>query len=438
MFLSTTLAKKRALRRLPFLALTLAGGCHTHESPPLDSRSDSSGVDTRVMDMTPLTGPTHHMDTALGFLPDEFDPADGITLAEGEVLAMRFNPYLRIGRLKADLELTTRESNGPQDGSSPRVYGDKPLSPWPTPFDFGSIDSLTIPEFSHPDVEDDQAGVLLEMQRRQVVDAEWTIRYLVRKRWSTWSAAVAARELMIELTGELQKIGNLAKKLRNMDELNRVEHRLLKIEMAQYGARTTKIDLRIIEARADLLETMGLPPEAGDLLVPGFPQATIPTFDDLASRLIEHNTTLAVELAAYRLARSSVEHDLARATVETTFERLFQILMARKMTFDLTSKQLDDHRAIVIPLLSDQQNEIRRIAQLGEIDVSILLKTAIRRIDAMQELIDLEAQKTDAAISIEEILGPDSVGFTPPVDNDDNQDDSDTLETGSTVDGAGQ
>ena len=39
MFVSTTLPKKRALRRLPFLALTLVAGCQTHEPPPLDSQS---------------------------------------------------------------------------------------------------------------------------------------------------------------------------------------------------------------------------------------------------------------------------------------------------------------------------------------------------------------------------------------------------------------
>ena len=61
-----------------------------------------------MMDMPSVSGSTHHMETAFGLLPDDLDPADGITLAEGEALAMRFNPDLRIGRLKADFESATR------------------------------------------------------------------------------------------------------------------------------------------------------------------------------------------------------------------------------------------------------------------------------------------------------------------------------------------
>ncbi len=438
MSVSMTLPRKRALWGISILTLTLMIGCQIHESPPLDRQSDNSDAKTRVINLEPVSDSTHRMETAFGLLIDELDLTDGITLAEGEALAMRFNPDLRVDRLKADLELATRESSGLQNESALGLDGDEPLSPWTTPFDFGAIDSLTLPVPSRLDVENDRAGALLERQRRKVVDAEWRIRHVVRKRWSAWSTAMADRELMNELIRELEEIEDLAKKLRNMEELNRVEHRLLKIEVAERKLQITKIDLRIIEARADLLEAMGLPPEAGDVLVPGFPNATIPIIDDLASRLIENNTTLSFEFAIYQLAQSKEERDVARATAVTTFERLFQTLIAEKRALDLTSKQLEDYRATVVPLLSNQRKDIRRITELGEVDVFILLKTAIRRVNARLELVDLQARRTDAAISIGEILGPDSGEFTPPVQNDDNEDDSDTQGTGSTVYGAGQ
>ena len=61
------------------------------------------------------------------------------------------------------------------------------------------------------------------------------------------------------------------------------------------------------------------------------------------------------------------------------------------------------------PLLSGQQKDIKRIAEMGELDDDSS-EDDDRAIDAEQTLLELQTRRMEAIITIREILGPDLDG----------------------------
>jgi hypothetical protein len=59
-------------------------------------------------------------------------------------------------------------------------------------------------------------------------------------------------------------------------------------------------------------------------------------------------------------------------------------------------------------MLAEQSDDLHAIAELGELDIFVLLETLTRTLSAKQRLVDLRVGEIDSAITIARILGPDS------------------------------
>ena len=213
--------------------------------------------------------------------------------------------------------------------------------------------------------------------------------------------------------------------------------------------------LRVIEAEVALLEVLGISSKAMDLLIPAFPETDTPEIADVTARLIEANTELAVHFAEYRtaeetlrleireqfpdisvgsgygtefndkrvmfgvsipipilnanraaIAEASARREVARAAAETTFARLQRNLAGAYAVLDVKRNQRDQYEEHVVPLLVAQNQDIKKIAELGELDMFVLLETVTRTLDAKQRLIELRVGELDAAITVRQILGP--------------------------------
>ena len=68
--------------------------------------------------------------------------------------------------------------------------------------------------------------------------------------------------------------------------------------------------------------------------------------------------------------------------------------------------QRTDYETTIIPLLEEQEKDISRIADLGELDMFVLLETTDRTLKARARLLDLRVAELDAAITIFNLLGP--------------------------------
>jgi outer membrane protein TolC len=282
----------------------------------------------------------------------------------------------------------------------------------------------------------------------------------------------------------LAKISSIADALETAGELNRIQRRLLRIEVADRSMQAVEMDRQVITAKAAVLEVLGLGPDAASLLLPSFPAATSPDVGDLTARLIESNTELAIHFAQYRIAEDSLRleirkqypdivigsgygtefndhrvmfgfsipipilnanrggiaqataaREVARANAETTFARLLLEWDVAHRTSELVQSQRSQYEEIVLPLLDGQASDIARIAELGELDLFVLLETVTRTLDAKRRLIQLHVDELDAATIIRQILGPDSIRHPVPVDEEQDPNHTTTQQTSDAIAG---
>ena len=135
------------------------------------------------------------------------------------------------------------------------------------------------------------------------------------------------------------------------------------------------------------------------------------------------------------IAEAAARREVARASAETTFARLFQGLAAANSALELKQAQRDRYEQQIVPLLADQTNDIERIAALGELDMFILLETITRTLDAKQSLIQLQVAELDAAITVRRILGPDARKDPSPVTDQEEPQQEDTTDADTVVTG---
>ncbi|MFG0243564.1 MAG: TolC family protein [Phycisphaerales bacterium JB054] len=443
-------------------AITIvAGGCQTFSAAPLNLRSFQADLDTRPLAPEPVEAFAARLRESDATIPDRIDFADGLTAAEAEVVALFYNPDLRLARLHAGVALATYENAGLWEDPVFGFDGAEILSP-AAPFEFGFSLQFTLPVSGRLGIERDLAGAEHAAQLRRVADAEWHTRTEVRRRWTRWATAALQLDLHNEVLAQLERIITLTDQLEAAGELRRVDARLFRAELAAQRAAHTDAERQTRQARLDLLAITGLPPAAAINLVPGLP--TLPPESDPASatRMIETNTLLAVRRAEYQAAEHALrlevrkqypditigtgyanEDDdrlllglslpvpslnanragiaealaaraLARGSAETTYEQLLHQLQSARAALDAVRSQQAAYESTLVPMLTAQSADVEHLASLGDVDTLLLLDTVTRQADAKSRLLDLREDERQIEITIAQLLGPD----TPAQDTD--------------------
>ncbi len=447
--------------RVPLPGLGLTGlmlalaGCQSYQPAPLDLADHRNTLDSRANSTEPIARFIEHLAESGTAVPDRFDPTDGISPAEGEVLALFYNPDLRLARLGAGVALATYETAGLWEDPEFGFDGAEILSP-SGPFEYGLTLSLTIPVSGRLGVEKDRAGTAYEAELRRIVDAEWSTRAAVRAAWASWSAASERLRLLQEVIGQVERIAVITDQLEDAGELTRVEARLLRAELVKTRADVSLGRLDETQTRVTLLGLMGLSPDVGVDLLPAIGPAPSVDLNEAVTRLIEANMTLAVRRAEYQVAEETLRleirkqypditigagygsednddrlllgvsipipilnanrggiaeakarREIARASAEITFERLSRELAVARATHEAARDQREAFENDLVPMLDEQSNDVERLAELGEVDTLILLETVTRRFEAKSRLLDLRALEVETAIEISRLLGPD-------------------------------
>ncbi len=444
------------------VALIVLAGCQSYERVPLELADHRAALDARLIATEPISYFVERLSEAGNQVPERFDPNDGLSPAEGEVLALFYNPDLRLARLDAGVALATFDTAGLWDDPQFGFDGEEVLS---GPFNYGLMLSLTIPISGRLGVEKDRAGAAYEAELRRIVDAEWSTRAAVRSAWASWSVASERLLLLREVIGQVERISAITDQLETAGELTRVEARLLRAELVETRADVAEAVLAEARARVELLGLMGLPPDAPVELLPAIPPASIAETTGANERLIEANTTLAVRRAEYQVAEETLRlevrkqypditigtgygsednddrlllgvsipipilnanragiaeakarREVARAAAETTFERLTRELAMARAAYDASRTQRDAFERDLVPMLDKQASEVEQLIDLGEVNTLLLLETVTRRFEAKSRLLDLRLAETNAAIEITRLLGPDEPEMPAPVE----------------------
>lgn len=465
----------------------LIAGCQTYEARPLAMGAYAESMAARLRETEPLRAFAVRVAVADPTMPGRFDLSDGLSPAEGEVLALFYQPDLRLARLRAGGALDAFEHAGLWEDPVFGFDGAEILSP-SGPFEFGLTLGLTIPVSGRLGVERDRAGAAYGAELLRVVDEEWTVRARVRSAWGAWYGATERVSLLREVVGQVEQIGEITDRLASVGELTRTEARLLRAELIGVRSALNAAEFEESRARRQLLGLMGLRPDADVVLERVLPSCGVAGVDDPVGRLIAANTALAVRRAEYRtaeqalrlaireqypdisigggfgsegnddrlllgvsvpiplfnrnragIAEASARRGIARATAEAAFEQALRELEDAQGALAAARLQRAAFASELVPLLDEQFAEIGRLMELGEVDTLILLETVTRRFEAKSGLLDVRLAELNACIEVGRLLGPDGpVGPVPVAEPAEGADGAGVVGVGAGVSGGGQ
>ena len=434
----------------------LVAGCQTYQRVPLDLASHLTLVGTRATDSEPIEDFVKRLRE--GGVTDVrgYNLEDGLSFAEGEVLALFNNPDLRSLRREAGLALAKFETAGVWEDPVFGFDAAELLSP-SGPFEYGLTLGLTLPISGRLGVAKVQAAAIVEAERRRIVDAEWSLRFRVRMAWVEWTVAAERLRLAREVTSQVESVLEIIEALETSGELSRIEARLFRVALANRRSAILGADLAEGQARLLLFRLMGLGPDASVELVPATELSVVEQPEDPAARLLMGNTQLDVARAQYEAAEESLRleirkqypdvslgsgfgsedndkrflfgvsvplpilnankagiatarasREIARVKAEALLEQLLHELAIAQRDYEGARLLREQLEAEAIPLVQEQLSEAQEVASLGEVDAFLLLETLSLQADTKGQLLSLQLAEAKAGLRIMALLGPDS------------------------------
>ncbi|MBX3742580.1 MAG: TolC family protein [Akkermansiaceae bacterium] len=383
-----------------------------------------------------------------------FDPSDGLTMAEGEVVALVYNPDLRVARLRAGVAQATAEHAGRWDDPELSIDVLKVTRSVPSPWIVGSALSLTIPISGRLAVEKSRANAEHHAALARVAEEEWRTLRELRKAWFTWSADRLRLEQAERIVGSLDSVVETTGKLAEAGELPRTESALFKIEQESRKADIARLRGRVKEGEQEIRSLMGISPNAAASITPTL---AAPGGKDLGN-LSESNPSLirfrseyeVSELTLLReirkqypdlelgpnfeddqgqskigvigaipipifnsnkggIAAARAEREVARAAYETELERTEGRLAAMRARLGGARSRRQSLDSNVVPLVDRQIEDAGKVLELGEGDSLVLLESLVRAHEAKLDLIEARLEESDTQNEIRYLLGPDRI-----------------------------
>lgn len=472
--------------------LVLAGGCQSYERQPLDISAHYAaflartpdGAQTRALAATlasrgrldgdwsgesggSVVAPgradeQQAEDTPAGDSPAEaFNPADGVSCAEAEVIALVYNADLRLARLRAGVTQASAQHAGLWEDPTIGVDLTRIIQSTPEPWKVFTSVGLTIPLSGRLEIEKRRAGADHAAELARVVQREWLVRMGVRRAWSEWSALDAQTAAARAFLARVEQVLSVVDKMEQAGEMARTEARLFRIEKMAKSSDLAALESRAREVELQLRQLMGLSPDVALPLVPGHAVSSVPSSlegvrEDIDIEAIRHRSpAMLVAAAEYeaaeralelevrqqypdvhigpgygredgqdqlllgvslpvpilnanrqRIAEATARREVARAAAEIALEQTVTGLCAAESRLSAATRKRRLLEAELVPLVDAQYADMRRIAELGELNTLVLLESLTRQQEAQARLVDARRDEALAAIDRDEWLGP--------------------------------
>lgn len=440
----------------------MIAGCQSYRSRPLDLEAHRGAWAARSADDESVRAFAQRLG-----VPGQhttFDPSDGLSLAEGELILLVYNPELRLARLRAGVAAAGAEHAG--RWSDPELLVDvlRITEGVPSPWVIAPALSFTIPISGRLEVEKQLADASSSAELARVAEQEWAQRVELRRQWLRWSASRLRAEETERLLASIDSLVGSTTKLAEAGELPQTEASLFRIERADQAQALLRrrADAAAIEQR--LRGLMGLSPDAPLELVPTLALSDQPEevgHDALARRNLtlarleqeyeaaERSLNLEIRkqypdltigpqyesdqgqssigligaipvplLNANRrgIAEAEAERELARAAYETEFERLTGALAATRIRLDSLEQQRELYESEIVPLVDGQLADARRLLELGEGGGLVLLESLTRVGSARMSLIETRLDGSLAAAELSGLIGPPPANAAPSLE----------------------
>lgn len=411
------------------VGLALLGGCASYTRKPLLAVEFQQVLERRTASEPAVTQ---------GVSDSTYMPDDGLTLEEAELLALYLNPRLRSARQDARVLKASARYAGLWD--DPEIGADalRILEDVEKPWIAGASLSFSIPISGRLAVAKDQA----EAEARAAVMEAWTEEQQVllelRQAWAEWEAATKSHAISRDLLGDLRRLVELTNRREELGELIAAEAVAFRLAEARLSLDLEQLEAEETVARLRLIDLLGLLPQAEVTLVPGEPMATVSTggSDVIYDRSPEVLLAAARYQAAEERLRLEVrkqypditlgplygneegmdrlgvgfsipipilnanrqgiaEADAAREAARAEWEQAVQEALSAKALTEAalaaSQRRVTSLQETIVPLASQQIDQARQLAELGELNTLLILDALQAEREAALDQIEAQA-----------------------------------------------
>ena len=426
-------------------------GCQPYRREPLDLRSHQAFVAARDVSSAEVVTYARQLGRAS---PARYDPADGLSLEEGEVVALFFNPALRTARLRARMPAVGAAEAGRWEDPELRVDAERIIESVEHPWVVGGMLGLTLPLSGRLGAEKDKAHAEADVEALRVVVAEQRQVADLRASWLKWSATSEHAALLRSLLTELDAIIESAEKLRAAGELDTLDARLFRIERLTQAGKLLSLEADARGEELDLKSKLGLAPAADVKLVPSLHFATQSEPAGVPGSLAEQHPRVLLARAEYEVAERTLRLELrrqypdlalgggfgvdegdervlgglglplplwnrnrraiaearaareaARAAAEGEYEQLESELAKSRAAFEAALSRLKFVETGLAPLVDEQLQHARRLGKLGNYNTLVLLEALTAAFDAKSEVVEARLKLGLAAAGLRTLTG---------------------------------
>ena len=438
---------------LSAFGLIMLVGCQAYQAKPLDAPAHIANWHNRSPDDESVRDFARRL-ALQESNPSVFNPADGLTLPEAEVVALVFNPDLRLARLRANVALASAQHAGrwddPQLAIDVLKIADSVANPWL----IGGSLALTLPVSGRLKVEKSRADAAHQAELAGVAESEWQTLRDLRMTWLEWSANHLRLQETERVVSALNAIEETTGRLAEAGELPRTEATLFTVEQETRRAHIIRLRARVAEEEQEIRALLGLSPTAPVRLLPGAAgssntrpvpklEHTNPTLIRLQSEYDVAELTLLREIRKQYpdvelgpqferedgqskigligavplpilnsnrggIATARAERELAGAAFETGIERIEGRLATLRARLEGARAARAAIESNVVPLVDRQLADARRLVELGEGGSLVLLESLTRAHQAKLDLIEARHNELVTENEIRHLLGPGS------------------------------
>lgn len=439
--------------------LGIAGGCQSYQPKPLDLSGHGAAFLARTPDSADVRSFAETLasrSSAANAPSAPFDPADGLTCSEAEVIALVYNADLRIARLRAGVAQATAENSGLWEDPTLGVDLARIVQSTPEPWKVFTNLGITIPLSGRLAIEQRQADASYAAELARLAEREWFVRVSVRRAWCEWSALDAQVDASRAFLARVDQVLAVVDTMEKAGEISRTEARLFRIEKVTKSSELALLEAEATHADLRLRQLMGLSPDAPlRLQTAGGGPLRAPTYDASAAELQRRSPALITAQADYvaaehgleleirkqypdlhlspgygredgqdqvllglslplpllnanrrSIAEADARRELARATAEATLERITSDIRVARVRAAAATQRRTMLEAEIVPLVDAQYTDAREVARLGEVNTLVLLESLKRQHEAKLALVAAVRDEAVATIDLEELLGP--------------------------------
>ncbi len=422
-------ALPKAVPRMFVVAgLALVAGCAGYDRKPLSGDDFGRVLEQRTPGAVGMAEAVRSADYA---------PADGLSPAEAELLALYLNPRLRAAREAAKVPAAAARYAGlwddPEIGADALRILDDVDEPWIA----GASLSFTIPISGRLAVAKKRAEAEALAALVEAWAEEQAVLRDLRVAWAEWEAAARSASVSRDLHERLRELVSLTDRREELGEMIAAEAVAFRLAEARLRLDVGELEADEAQARLRVLELLGLLPGSEAVLVP----ADDAKAEDPPSHGTVWKNSPAVLLAAARyeaaeerlrlevrkqypditlgplygneegmdrlgvgvsvpvpilnanrqgIAEADAARNAARAEWERTVQESISALARTEAAIAAGERRLVTMRSTVVPLANRQIEHARRLAELGEIDTLLILEAIQSEREAALDLIEAE------------------------------------------------